>query len=51
MHLVDGGLTNNVPADIVRDMGADVVIAIDVNPTRGALLRRRSSVSFPNCAG
>ena len=35
MHLVDGGLKNNVPADVVRDMGADVVIAIDVNPTRG----------------
>ncbi len=35
MHLVDGGLTNNVPADIVRDMGADVVIAIDVNQSRG----------------
>lgn len=35
MHLVDGGLMNNVPADVARDMGADVVIAIDVNPTRG----------------
>ena len=35
MHLVDGGLKNNVPADVVRDMGADIVIAIDVNPTRG----------------
>lgn len=35
MHLVDGGLKNNVPADVVRNMGADIVIAIDVNPTRG----------------
>lgn len=35
MHLVDGGLTNNVPADVVREMGANVVIAIDVNPNRG----------------
>jgi len=35
MHLVDGGLQNNVPADVVRDMGANVVIAIDVNRTRG----------------
>lgn len=34
-HLVDGGLKNNVPADVVRKMGADVVIAIDVNSTRG----------------
>lgn len=35
MHLVDGGLRNNVPADIVRKMGANVVFAIDVNHLRG----------------
>ena len=35
MYLVDGGLKNNVPADIARKMGADVVIAIDVNHGRG----------------
>ena len=29
--LVDGGVKNNVPADIVRDMGADIIIAVDVN--------------------
>ena len=29
--LVDGGTLNNVPADIVRAMGADVVIAVDVS--------------------
>jgi NTE family protein len=28
--LVDGGVTNNVPVDVVRAMGADVVIAIDI---------------------
>jgi len=28
--LVDGGALNNVPADVVRRMGADVVIAVDV---------------------
>ncbi|HKW08732.1 MAG TPA: patatin-like phospholipase family protein, partial [Gemmatimonadaceae bacterium] len=28
--LVDGGPMNNVPADVVRDMGADVVIAVTV---------------------
>ena len=28
--LVDGGAMNNVPADVVRSMGADVVIAINV---------------------
>lgn len=34
-HLVDGGLMNNVPADVVREMGANVVVAIDVNRARG----------------
>jgi NTE family protein len=28
--LVDGGALDNVPADVVRDMGATVVIAVDV---------------------
>jgi NTE family protein len=28
--LVDGGLVNQVPVDVVRDMGADIVIAVDV---------------------
>ena len=28
--LVDGGVSNNVPVDVVRAMGADVVIAIDI---------------------
>lgn len=35
MFLVDGGLKNNVPADVARKMGADVVIAVDVNHNRG----------------
>jgi NTE family protein len=29
-QLIDGGLVNNVPASVVRSMGADVVIAVDV---------------------
>ena len=29
--LVDGGMLNNLPVDVVRAMGADIVIAIDVN--------------------
>ena len=28
--LVDGGMVNQVPADVVRAMGADIVIAVDV---------------------
>lgn len=30
MVLVDGGIGNNFPADIVRQMGADIVVGIDV---------------------
>ncbi len=34
--LVDGGLAMNLPVSVVRDMGADVVIAVDVGgPRRG----------------
>ncbi|NVK40303.1 MAG: patatin-like phospholipase family protein [Oceanospirillaceae bacterium] len=29
--LVDGGITNNIPIDVVRDMGADIVIAVDIS--------------------
>ncbi len=29
--LVDGGALNNVPVDVVRAMGADIVIAVDVS--------------------
>jgi len=34
MHLVDGGLLNTIPADVCRMLGADVVVSVDVNPTR-----------------
>jgi NTE family protein len=29
--LVDGGVSNNLPVDVVRAMGADIVIAIDIS--------------------
>lgn len=32
--LVDGGLMNNLPVDVVRDMGADIVIAIDLTQNK-----------------
>lgn len=35
MHLVDGGIQNNIPADIPRFFDCDYVIAVDVNSTRG----------------
>jgi NTE family protein len=30
-YLVDGGLVNPVPVDVVQEMGADVVLAVDLN--------------------
>lgn len=33
--LFDGGLQNNLPADVLRRLGCDAVIAIDINSTRG----------------
>lgn len=35
MHLVDGGVLNTVPADVCRLLGADKVVSIDINSTRG----------------
>lgn len=30
MLLIDGGIANNYPADVVKDMGADIIIGVDV---------------------
>ncbi|HSN75356.1 MAG TPA: patatin-like phospholipase family protein, partial [Anaerolineae bacterium] len=32
LRLVDGGMLNNLPVDVVRRMGAEAVIAVDVLP-------------------
>lgn len=29
-HLVDGGIVDNLPVDVVKAMGADIIIAVDV---------------------
>ncbi|MCI8458851.1 MAG: hypothetical protein HFE46_04230 [Clostridia bacterium] len=34
-HLCDGGLLNNIPADVCRMLGATRVVTVDVHPTRG----------------
>ena len=34
-HLCDGGLSNTIPSDVCKKHGCDIVIAVDVNPTRG----------------
>jgi NTE family protein len=46
--LVDGGLTRNMPVDVVRDLCADVVIAIDIS---GPLLKRDELGSVFGIAG
>lgn len=33
--LCDGGLVNSVPVNVCKALGADVVVAVDVNSTRG----------------
>lgn len=35
MHLCDGGLSNTIPSDVCKKHNCDIVIGIDVNPTRG----------------
>ncbi|MEL7450865.1 MAG: patatin-like phospholipase family protein, partial [Pseudomonadota bacterium] len=40
--LVDGGVSNNMPVDVVRAMGADIVIAVDIST---ALLTREKLTS------
>ena len=42
--LVDGGLSNPVPVDVCRGMGADVVIAVDINA-------KSSSAQRPGLSG
>jgi len=35
MLLFDGGLQNTIPADVLRRLGCDAVISVDINSTRG----------------
>ena len=45
MFLVDGGLVNPVPVSVVREMGADFVIAVDLNhDIVGKKIIRKSSI-------
>lgn len=46
--LVDGGLTRNMPVDVVREVCADVVIAVDIG---GPLLKRDELGSVFGIAG
>ena len=41
MVLVDGGLLNNMPADVCRSLGAEIVIGVDLNHHRGSGTKSR----------
>jgi len=41
----DGGLMDNLPVEIVKQMGADIVIAVHLNPTRFAAANNQSMFS------
>jgi len=43
-YLVDGGLTTPVPVEVVRQMGADFVIAVNVNPPVTGRMGKSSKV-------
>ena len=43
-QLVDGGLVGVIPATITRDLGADLVIAVDVNAAGATFLGPTSSI-------
>lgn len=34
-RLIDGGVMNNIPANVLKNSGCDIVITVDVNSTRG----------------
>lgn len=43
IQLVDGGMLNNLPVDVVRQMGADIVIAIDLQQDKPEAPKSTSS--------
>ena len=45
--LIDGGIVMNIPVDVVREMGADIVIAVDL----GAMDAEASSKNLSTLAG
>jgi len=49
--LVDGGLVNNMPVDVVSAMGAEIVIAVDVNGDVAWLANERDMQSVAGILG
>lgn len=44
-HLVDGAMANNLPISVVRDLGADVVVAVNLHPLLSAPPAHRRQVA------
>ena len=44
--LVDGGVVRNLPVDVVREMGADVVIAVDVGTPLATITAQSSALAI-----
>tara|TARA_B100000427_G_scaffold208925_2_gene174085 strand:+ start:38 stop:2221 length:2184 start_codon:yes stop_codon:yes gene_type:complete len=42
--LVDGGVTNNVPSNIAKDLGADIIFTVKVSSSKPSKERLKSSV-------
>ncbi|MDF2379695.1 MAG: patatin-like phospholipase family protein [Candidatus Gracilibacteria bacterium] len=47
-YLVDGGLVNPLPINVLRDMGADIVIAVDLNHHFSSKDSGNSKQTFPD---
>lgn len=46
MVLVDGGIKNNYPADVARDMGADIIIGVDLGTSDLKQLERINTLGI-----
>ena len=44
MVLVDGGLVNNFPADVLKEMGADIIIGVEVTSTKDVTINDLKSL-------
>ena len=49
MLLVDGGMVNNFPTDVCREMGADIIIGVEL--TKGFKVDQSQIESLPGMAG
>lgn len=47
-QLVDGGIAENLPVDVARSMGVDIVIAVDVSSPLQSTDRLKSALSISN---